>query len=148
MTLYQNPSARRSARQTRGFTLLEILVVLAIIGLLVSLAVANIDRIFGNAKIDAARLFVGSSMKVPLSSYRMHMGDYPSTAEGLTALSTAPAAKADRWRGPYVTDSKALLDPWGHPYQYRFPGTHNKDSYDLYSFGPDGQESADDVGNW
>jgi general secretion pathway protein G len=149
MTLLSRDSlARRSIRPTRGFTLLEILVVLAIIGLLVSLAVSNIDQIFGNAKVKTAEIFVKQSMKVPLTSYRMHMGDYPSTAEGLQALVTAPPEKSDRWRGPYLQEPKIPLDPWERPYQYRFPGVHNKLGYDLYSFGPDGRESDDDIHNW
>ena len=149
MTLFPRQTlARSSLRSKRGFTLLEIMVVLAIIGLLVTLAIANLDKIFGDAKITTAEIFVRQSMKVPLQSYRMHLGDYPSTAEGLQALVTPPAARADRWRGPYIQDGKMPLDPWGRPYQYRCPGTHNKDSYDLFSFGPDGQESDDDIKNW
>lgn len=149
MTLsFRQPQARAAVRDARGFTLLEIMVVLAIIGLLVTLAIANLDKIFGDAKITTAEIFVRQSMKVPLQSYRMHLGDFPSTAEGLQALVTPPASRADRWRGPYLQDGKMPMDPWGRPYQYRFPGTHNKDSYDLYSFGPDGQESNDDVKNW
>lgn len=140
--------ARNAVRKARGFTILEIMVVIAILGLLVTLAITNLDKIFGGARVDTAQIFVTQSMRVPLQAYRMHMGDYPSTAEGLQALVTPPAARADRWRGPYVTDGKIPLDPWGRPYQYRYPGTHNKDSYDLFSFGNDGQESDDDVKNW
>jgi len=144
----RNSPPRKTARSRRGFTLLEIMVVLAIIGLLVSLAIANLDKIFGDAKVTTAQLFVRQSIKVPLTSYRMHLGDFPSTAEGLQALITPPPAKADRWRGPYLQDGKMPLDPWSRPYQYRYPGTHNKESYDLFSFGPDGIESEDDIKNW
>jgi len=134
------------ARQ--GFTLLEIMVVMAIIGLLVALAVANLERIFTQAKINTAELFVRQSIKLPLQSYRMSLGDYPSTAEGLQALISSPAGKADRWRGPYQQSSETLLDPWGEPYQYRCPGTHKND-YDLWSKGPDKKEGTeDDIGNW
>ena len=76
---------------------------------------------------------------------------YPSTAEGMAALLAAPANKSDRWRGPYIDSpgNKAPLDPRGEPYQYRYPGTHNKGSYDLYSKEPDKADgTADDVGNW
>lgn len=149
MTLFpQNSPARKAVRSTRGFTLLEILVVLAIIGLLVSLAVTNIDKIFGDAKRSTAEVFVKQSMKVPLTAYRMHIGDYPTTTEGLQALITPPATRADRWRGPYLQDGKMPVDPWGRPYQYRYPGAHSKDTYELFSYGPDGQESDDDVRSW
>lgn len=140
---------RRLRRARAAFTLLEILIVLAIIGLLVGLAVSKFENIFGSSQQEVARLFVGQSMKLPLTSYRLHMGDYPSTAEGLQALVSAPANKADRWRGPYIDGGKVPLDPWQEPYVYRYPGAKNKGGYDLFSKGPDKQEdSADDIGNW
>jgi general secretion pathway protein G len=149
MTLPHHPSVERpKVHHKNAFTLLEILVALAIIGLLVGLAVVNLDKIFGGAQVQTAEMFVKQTMKVPLTSYRMHMGDYPTTQEGLQALLNPPAGRADRWRGPYVEGGKIPLDPWQRPYQYRYPGTHNKSGYDLFSFGPDGQESDDDVRNW
>lgn len=137
-------------RRAAAFTLLEILVVIAIIGLLVGLAITNVGNIFGGKQVDIAGLFVNSSMTTPLYAYRIDMGSYPSTAEGLEALLNAPEGKADRWHGPYLKDETGLpKDPWGEPYQYRFPGEHNKISYDLWSKGPDKQDgTADDIGNW
>jgi general secretion pathway protein G len=132
-----------------GFTLVEILVVITIIGLLAGLTIANFGKLFGGSQIDIARLFVNQSMKTPLVTYRLHMGSYPSSDEGLQALITAPAGKADRWRGPYVEGGKIPPDPWGEPYLYRCPGVHNKDGYDIWSKGPDKTDGTDDdIGNW
>ena len=141
--------ARTSQRTDEAFTLLEILVVLAIVGMLVGLAVTNVDKIFGTSQKDITKLFVNQSMQAPLTVYKIHMGDYPTTAEGLQALITPPANKADRWRGPYLQESKLPTDPWGEPYQYRSPGVKNKDRYDLWSKGPDKTDGTeDDIGNW
>lgn len=129
--------------------MLELLVVLAILGLLAGLAISNVNGIFGGAQASTAELFVKQSMKTSLFSYRTQMGSYPSTAEGLAALIAPPADKADRWHGPYIEGGKVPIDPWGEPYQYRYPGTHNKDSYDLYSKGQDKLDGTDDdIGNW
>jgi general secretion pathway protein G len=135
----------------RGFTLIEILVVITIITLLAALTISNVGGLFGSSQKSVAQLFVTNSIKTPLLAYRVQMGDYPSTEEGLQALFTAPPAKADRWHGPYVAEGTKfpLLDPWGRPYQYRYPGTHNKASYDIWSFGPGGTDGTDDnIGNW
>jgi general secretion pathway protein G len=139
---------RSAAKAVRAFTILEILVVIAILGMLAGLVITNIGGANESAKVDIAGLFVKSSIKVPLQQYSIHMGDYPSTAEGLQALITAPANRADRWRGPYIEGSKFPEDPWGRPYQYRNPGTHNKNGYDIFSFGKDGVENENDIGNW
>ena len=135
----------------RGFTLMEILVVITIITFIAGLTIANVGKLFGGSQIDIAKLMVNQSLKTPLVTYRLQLGSYPSTEEGIQALATAPANKADRWRGPYLADGTKLplLDPWGEPYQYRYPGTHNKDSYDLWSKGPDKTDGTDDdIGNW
>ena len=152
LSFHAGSRTRPAARNSRSaFTLVEILVVLAIIGLLAGLAFSNVDRIFGGAQESTAKLFVNESMKTALTTYKISMGDYPSTDEGLQALFTAPANKADRWRGPYVAEGTKwpILDPWGHAYQYRYPGIHNKNSYDLWSIGKDGVDGTDDdIGNW
>jgi general secretion pathway protein G len=144
-------SFSRSARRQGGFTLLEILVVLAIIGLLVGLVVSNTDKIFGQSQEAVARIFVRDSLKTPLVRYRIDLGDYPSTNEGLQALIAASPGNADRWKGPYmdVSGGKLPVDPWGQPYEYRYPGVKNVGGYDLYSKGVDKTaETADDIGNW
>ena len=148
MTTVQKTTARRLRK---GFTLLEILIAVAIVGMLVGLAVTNIDKILGQSQDGVAKLFVNESLKTSLVRYRIDLGDYPSTDEGIKALIVAPEGKADRWRGPYM-DAKGgnvPVDPWTEAYQYRYPGTHNTEGYDLFSKGRDRQaDTADDIGNW
>ena len=148
---HSSSSFPRSARRSSGFTLLEILVVLAIIGLLVGLVVSNTDKIFGQSQEAVTRIFVRDSLKTPLVRYRIDLGDYPATNEGLAALLTSTTGNADRWRGPYmdVSGGKLPVDPWGQSYVYRYPGVKNVGGYDLFSKGPDKTaETADDIGNW
>lgn len=147
----QDRSHSLPRRGARGFTLLEILVVLAILGLLLGLVVTNTDKIFGQSQEVVARIFVRDTLKTTLVRYRYDLGDYPSTEEGLAALLAAPGGKSDRWKGPYIEapGGKMPLDPWGEPYQYRYPGSKNTGGYDLFSKGPDKVvDSADDIGNW
>ncbi len=135
----------------RAFTLIEIIVMVGILALLASLLITKTEGIFGNSQQTIARIFVRDSLKTALERYRMDLGSYPTTAEGLAVMMTAPANANGNWRGPYAETpgGKAPLDPWSEPYQYRSPGTHNKTGYDLFSKGPDKTEgTADDIGNW
>jgi general secretion pathway protein G len=135
------------SKSVRAFTLVEILVVVAIIGLLAGLLLNNAGSAFGGAQIAITQSVVKDTFRTSFVRYKIDMGDYPSTADGMNSLITAPPSAGDRWRGPYA--DKISLDPWGEAYQYRYPGTHNKGSYDLYSKGPDKTEgTADDIGNW
>ena len=139
----------RKNNKVSGFSLMEILIVLALMGMLLGLVVFNSESIFGGGQKQVAKLFVTKSIDVPLMAYRSHVGNYPSTEEGLGALLKAPMGKSSRWQGPYIKDREGLLDPWGNPYQYRYPGTHNRNSYDVWSMGPSGQSGTDDdIGNW
>jgi general secretion pathway protein G len=139
----------RKLRRTSGFSLIEILIVIALIAVLATLSIGKLDTIFGGQQEKTAGLFVKSSVKAPLIAYRLDIGSYPTTEEGLAALMKPPAGKEAKWRGPYVEQSP--VDPWNKPYQYRYPGSKNVSgarSYDVWSWGPDGTESGDDIGNW
>jgi len=140
----------RTHSRRAAFTLFEILIVIALIALLAGVAIVNVDKIFGQSQGQIAQLFVDGGIKPSLTAFRIHTGSYPTTQEGLQSLITAPEGSGTRWKGPYIESKGGALptDPWGTPYHYRYPGTHNTDSYDLYSYGPDKQESADDIGNW
>ncbi len=150
MTPWRNTSLSRSGRAaTRGLTLVEILVVLTILALLAGVLYNSIAGSNNTAKVSVAELFVRSTVRLPLQTYSMHVGSFPTTEEGLRALVSAVGPRADRWKGPYLDDGKIPTDPWGEPYQYRYPGTRNRHSYDLWSKGPDLQDgTADDIGNW
>jgi len=144
---YSSRTLHRRTSLVRGFTLLEIMVVLAIIGLIVGLAVNSVQNSLENARRDVAHTFVNTSIKTSLVAYSLHLGGYPSTSEGLAALCTPPQGASGRWRGPYA--EQIPLDPWAEPYQYAYPGKHNTTSYDLWSKGPDRQDGTeDDIGNW
>lgn len=90
-------------------------------------------------------IFVNQTSKVMLVPYKLDIGDYPSTEEGLSALMTPPAGKEEKWKGPYAI--KIPLDPWGNQYVYKYPGTRNPEAYDISSLGPDGVLSDDDIQN-
>ncbi len=132
-----------------GFTLLEILVVLVILGLLAAVVAGpQVFRQLGAAKSEAAKLQlerVGGSLDL----FRLDVGRYPAQQEGLRAL-VEPPTGVGRWNGPYLKKQESLIDPWGRPFGYRYPGQHGE--YDLWSLGADGTEGGDgenrDVVNW
>ncbi len=120
-------------RRECGFTLLELLVVILIIGLLVGIVAPRLLGQVSKSEVTAARAQLDSLDKA-LQAYRLDTGRFPTTAQGLRALTVAPSDEP-RWRGPYL-QGDAPPDPWGVVYQYRVPGTQGRD-YDLYSFGRD-----------
>ena len=127
-------SKRRARRSGRGFTLLELLVVMVIIGLLAGYVGPKFFGQIGKSEVKAARAQIDGLQKA-LDQYRLDVGRYPSTEQGLAVLVSKPADEP-RWAGPYL--SKALpQDPWRADYQYRSPGEHG--DYDLFSFGRDGR---------
>lgn len=141
---------RRSRR--RGFTLMEILIVIALLGTIMGFVVMNLGDVLsgGKADIEKAKVQSNGSFDLPLQRYRMKIGSYPSTEEGLQALLTAPSGKEDRWgTTPFIKDEGVLKDSYGNAYRYVSPGIHNPNGYDLWSTGPDGQDGTpDDIGNW
>lgn len=144
-------SSRRAKSVSRAFTMLEIMVVLAILGLLVAVLARNVIRDLDRGQSQGAELFVKSTLSLPLTTYRIDNGSYPTTAQGLDALIRRPQAGGERWKGPYMDapGGKIPLDPWGQAYEYRYPGTNNPTGYDLFSKGPDQQAGTeDDVANW
>lgn len=131
-----------------GFTLVELLVVLAILGLLVALAAPRVMNYLGSARSDTARIQIEKLSGV-LDLYRLEVGHYPTEQEGLRALVEKPTQAGD-WNGPYLRSSESLVDPWGAPYVYHSPGQHGE--FDLYTLGADGKEGGDgadrDITNW
>lgn len=131
-----HPSHRLPRRNRRsGLTLIEMMVVLAIIALIAGLAVPRLMSTFGRAKTQAAEVQL-TNLKGALQLYYIDVGRYPAESEGLDALLTAPAG-AEGWRGPYVDDQKDMTDPWNRPYLYRYPGSSGP--FDLMTYGRDGQ---------
>jgi general secretion pathway protein G len=136
---------RREAQQ--GYTLIELLVVLAILGLLATVATTQMLKYLSGAKFSTAHTQV-ESFSAALDLFKLDVGRYPTTQEGLEALITAPGG-AENWNGPYVKNTTTVNDPWGHPFSYRSPGQHGE--FDLYSNGPDnsgGKDGDPPVKNW
>jgi len=142
------PSNRPGERPRRrsGFTLIELLLVLAILAALAAMVVPKFTRRSQQAKETAARVDI-ANLELALDSFEVDCGRYPTTQEGLAALIDQPSNALD-WKGAYIKRG-IPKDPWGNPYVYRCPGQNNRDSYDLNSYGPDGQNGGDDdVDNW
>ncbi len=123
-----------------GFTLVELLVVMVILGLLVGIVGPRVINYLSSAKTDTARLQI-SQMGAALDLYMIDMGRYPGSSEGLEALVVEPSG-ADNWNGPYLSSDVVPLDPWGNEYGYDMPG--DAKPFDLYSLGADGAEGGED----
>jgi general secretion pathway protein G len=145
---------RTSPRRRRGFTLLEVMLVVTI---LVALAAVALPRLIGvrkGAQVDEAKLEV-KAIDEACQMYFMHTGQFPSSSQGFAVLETPPSTAVENWRGPYLKGTATLRDPWGQPYNYVYPGKRTASvnaataEPDIWSNGPDGQTgTADDIGNW
>jgi general secretion pathway protein G len=133
----------QAKQSRRGFTLTELMLVVAIIGILAALVIPRIAGSSLRAQITAANADIGGGIKTALGNYEVDNGTYPRSLQDLL---TQPA-NAKNWHGPYLDNLP--IDPWKNPYIYYYPGKHNAGSYDLLSAGPDGKEGTDDdIVNW
>ena len=141
---FLRPSARAARR---GFTLMEMLIVLTIIALLMGMVIFKVHDLTSGAKPEKVQADL-LTFKEMLASYELDNGALPTTDQGLKALWAKPTVEPipPRWHAEL---DEEVLDPWGHPYQYLNPGKHNPDKYDVYSMGEDGlPDTPDDLGNW
>jgi general secretion pathway protein G len=140
--------------QRRAFTLMEMLLVLAILVILIGLVGPRILGSQKKADVSAAKTQIGM-FKATLERYALDMRRFPSTEEGLVVLAEKPAEEdgAEQWDGPYLDSTDIPKDPWGREYQYEYPPSHgeneNHDFPDIWSLGPDGEDGTeDDIVNW
>jgi len=135
-------------RGRKGFTLLELLIVIVIILALNSMILPRLGGRSEEEKVASAQADIQGNISLSLKLYELDNGRFPTTEQGLQALVSKPKIEPipSNWNGPYL--DKFPIDPWGRPYQYRYPGVHNPSSFDLWSVGKDGIESEDDVKNW
>lgn len=134
-------------RSDGGYTLVELLVVVAILGLLTLIATPFVLGYLDRAKVSTAKTEI-ANIAAGLDLFKLDVGRYPTTAEGLDALEHAPT-DIDNWNGPYMKTARNLKDPWGKPYLYRSPGEHGE--YDLYSYGQKGEAGSGgkpQIANW
>ncbi len=135
--------------RNKGFTLIELMIVVIIIAALAAMVVPRLGSRSEQAKVAVAEADIGSNIGLALKLYKLDNGRYPTTSQGLKALLSKSTSSPvpSNWNGPYL--ERDPLDPWKNTYQYKCPGSHNADGYDLYSLGTDGVEGTeDDVNNW
>lgn len=151
MSPVTDPKTEEKRRQQGGFSLVELMVVVFIMGLLATLIIVNVAPVGDRSRVTKAQADI-SNLENALEQYSLDLYTYPSTAQGLAALSSPPAGiDATLYRpGGYIR--RVQNDPWGNPYQYAFPGTRSGGRFDVFSFGADGQPGGEgnnaDIGNW
>jgi len=142
-----NTSHNMPRKRSSGFTLLELLVVMVIIGMLVGYVAPKFFSQIGKSEVKTARAQI-DGLEKSLDQYRLDVGHYPSTEQGLAALNDRPSSEA-KWAGPYLK-KKLPKDPWGNDYVYKYPGDHGE--FDLFSYGKDGKLGGtgedEDIVNW
>jgi general secretion pathway protein G len=138
-------SPLRSPRQA-AFTLLEIMVVVIILGVLAATILPQFIGTTYDAKVSATKSHI-AELESAVERFYIHMDRYPTMEEGLKVLVEAPTSSEGKWRGPYINQLRS--DPWSHPYEYRIPGAHHPDRFDIWSHGADsGEGQGKDIGNW
>lgn len=139
----------QNRKRNQGFTLMELLVVVIILGVLAATIIPQFMGTTQEAKVSAAKASI-AQLETQIERFNLHMDRYPTTEEGLKVLVDAPAGEDAKWKGPYITVLRN--DPWNNPFQYRSPGTRSKARFDLWSRGSDnadgGEGDAADLGNW
>ena len=138
---------RKKMKNERGFTLIEILLVVVIIGALAAMVVPRLAGRSEKARQTIARVDIEANIASALKLYELDNGTFPTSQQSLDALLKAPTSPPvpRNWNGPYI--EKKPIDPWGRPYQYRYPGTHGS-GFDLYSFGLDESDDKNWITNW
>jgi general secretion pathway protein G len=134
-------------KKKNGFTLIEIMLVVIIIGALAAMVIPRMSGRSEQAKVAVAKADIDANIATALKMYELDNGMFPSTGQGLMALRQKPATSpaANNWQGPYL--DKDPVDPWGVPYTYVSPGAHRPD-YDISSKGKDQESAQDDINNW
>ena len=137
-----------ASRTNTGFTLVELLLVVIIIGVLAAMVVPSLIGRSEQARVTAAMADIRAHLGTALDTFEMDTGAYPTTAQGIEALITEPD-DVTGWRGPYLKATTIPLDPWGNEYVYSSPSDHEPLPYDLASYGRDGKEGGgDDIANY